>query len=46
VPIVSVDGLSISGVAWTFKLVSSNLTHTDQHMACYVICQYILETGK
>jgi len=34
VHIVSVDGLSFSGLAWIFKLVSSNLTRTDQHVAC------------
>jgi hypothetical protein len=42
--IVSLDGLIFHGIAWTFKLLPSKHTKV-QHMACYAMCQYILETS-
>jgi len=37
------DGLHFSDLARTFKLLPSK--HTDQHMTCHAIHQYMLEKG-
>jgi hypothetical protein len=42
-PVVSCDGLSFSGLVWTFKLLPS--TQTETRMAWYTIFWYILETS-
>jgi hypothetical protein len=41
-PVVTSDGLSFSGLAWTFKFLTSKHTE-NQHMTCYVIHHYILD---
>jgi hypothetical protein len=41
-PVVSVDGLRFSGLAWPFKMLPSDMCH---HMACQAMRQYILETN-
>jgi len=39
-PILSLDALSLSGLAWTFKLLPSKNTETS--MTCWAIYQYTI----
>lgn len=39
---MSLDGMSFTDLVCIFKLLASK--HTDQHIACQSIYQYILET--
>ena len=42
-PVVCLDRLNVSDSAWTFKLLPSK--YRDQHMACWAVCQYSLDTS-
>jgi hypothetical protein len=49
-PIVSLDGLSFSGLAWMFKLLPSKITHTSilhaRSFAVYFRDQHMVSWDK
>jgi len=42
-PIVSGDSQRGDFIVWTLKLLAGK--HTNKHMACWAICQYLKETS-